>query len=263
MSQEIFVVDAFADEAFSGNPAAVCMLEQDRDDEWLQDIAAEMNLSETAFLMARGAGEWELRWFTPKIEVDLCGHATLASAHVLWQEIGVSFDTLRFHTRSGWLAASRSGESIGLDFPVDPPTAVSDSGLVSETLDIEAEYVGRGRDDLLVVLKNASDVKALKPDLNKVATLEARGVIVTARSDVPRYDFISRFFSPRAGIPEDPVTGSAHCTLGPYWGKRLGKSMLRGFQASARGGVVGVQLLGERVQLLGRAITILKGRLLV
>ena len=263
MSQEIFVVDAFANEAFSGNPAAVCLLDRGREDAWLQNVAAEMNLSETAFLVERRAGEWELRWFTPRIEVDLCGHATLASAHVLWWEIGVSSETLRFHTRSGWLAAIRDGESIGLDFPADSLTPISDPDLVLQILDVEAEYVARGRDDLLVVLRDASDVEKFDPDLNRLATLEARGVIVTATSDQPHYDFISRFFSPRAGIAEDPVTGSAHCTLGPYWGERLRKSTLRGFQASVRGGVVGVKLKGERIQLLGQAITTLKGHLCV
>ena len=256
MSQEIFVVDAFADKAFSGNPAAVCLLDQDREDEWLQCVAVEMNLSETAFLVEQATGEWGLRWFTPAIEVDLCGHATLASAHVLWQELGVSFETLRFHTRSGCLTASRSGGSIGLDFPVDPPTTVTNPDLINETLGVEAEYIGCGRDDLLVVLKNASDVRGLEPDMTRLATLQTRGVIVTAQSDRPEYDFISRFFSPRAGIPEDPVTGSAHCVLGVYWGEHLGKSVLRGYQASVRGGVVGVQLLG-------RAVTTLKGRLLI
>ena len=262
MKQDIFIVDAFADKPYSGNPAAICLLEHAREDTWMQDVAAEMNLSETAFLVSKSPEEWALRWFTPKVEVDLCGHATLASAHVLWHDLGVEQETLHFHTRSGRLTANREAESIGLDFPADPSepiSAVPDE--LIKSLGVEPESVSRGRDDLMVVLPHADDVHRLEPDMPRLAMLDVRGVIVTAIDERPEYDFVSRFFAPRAGIPEDPVTGSAHCTLGPYWGDRLGKSTLRGFQASPRGGVVGVRLKGERVQLLGQAITILKGQL--
>ncbi|MEN8166411.1 MAG: PhzF family phenazine biosynthesis protein [Pseudomonadota bacterium] len=258
MMQEIFIVDAFAERPYTGNPAAVCLLDQAREDRWMQAVAAEMNLSETAFLVARDTGAWELRWFTPKTEVDLCGHATLASAHVLWSEFGVGPETLRFHTRSGRLTAVRDNERIGLDFPADPPTPVSTPDGLIEALNAEPESVYRGREVLLVVLTHAAELCALEPDMGRLARLDARGVIVTAESDRSEYDFVSRFFAPRAGIPEDPVTGSAHCTLGLYWGERFGKSALQGFQTSARGGTVAVRLKGERVELWGRAVTTLK-----
>jgi len=261
MSREIYCVDAFADAPFAGNPAAVCLVDTAVDDRWMQSVAAEMNLSETAFLVPLAEQGWGLRWFTPALEVDLCGHATLASAHVLWCEIGVEQARLRFHTRSGWLTADLEDRWISLDFPADSPEATAPpSGLVA-ALGAEPESVYRGRNKLLVVLSDADAVRDLEPDMRRVAELDVTGVMVTAQSDGQEYDFVSRFFAPRAGIPEDPVTGSAHCTLGPYWGKQLGKSVLRGFQASARGGVVGVQLRGERVKLLGQAVTTLKGRL--
>lgn len=261
MKQEIFIIDAFADRPYTGNPAAVCLLDQAREDQWMQAVAAEMNLSETAFLVARADGVWDLRWFTPKTEVDLCGHATLASAHVLWHEYGIGHKILQFHTRSGWLTASCEGELISLDFPADPPEPISTFDVLIEALCSEPDSVCRGCEDLLVVLAHADVVRGLEPDLFRLETLDVRGVIVTAVSDRPEYDFISRFFAPRAGIPEDPVTGSAHCTLGPYWGDRLGKSKLLGYQASSRGGVVGVRLRDERVELQGRATTTLKGEL--
>lgn len=261
MNETIFVVDAFADVPFAGNPAAVCLLTGEKDADWMQRVAAEMNLSETAFLIEHATGEWGLRWFTPKVEVDLCGHATLASAHVLWRECGVSADTLRFTTRSGLLTARREGESVCLDFPADPPAAAVPADTLIAALGVEPLWVGRGRDDLLVVLDSAERVRSLAPDMTRLASLDARGVIVTAAGDRPEYDFVSRFFGPGVGIPEDPVTGSAHCCLAPYWAARLGKSALWGNQASARGGVVGVELHGERVHLLGRAVTVLKGAL--
>ena len=264
MNERLFIVDAFAERPFSGNPAAVCLLGAEREAGWMQQLAAEMNLSETAFLRARGAGEWDLRWFTPVTEVDLCGHATLASAHVLWCELGAADARLSFHTRSGVLRAERSGAAIALDFPADPPTPVSDAGLieaVTRGLGLRPQWLGRGRDDLVAVLDDPRALRALEPEMDVLASLEARGIIVTAASEAPAYDFVSRFFGPRAGIPEDPVTGSAHCCLGPYWGERLGKSRLRAYQASARGGVLDVELQGARIRLEGRAVTVLEGEL--
>lgn len=257
----MFVVDAFADRPFSGNPAAVCLLDREADSRWLQAVAAEMNLSETAFLLRNGADRWQLRWFTPKVEVDLCGHATLASAHVLWRELGERRDTLAFVTRSGVLSAQRDDENIVLDFPADPPRAVEVPAGLADALGVTPETVSRGRDDLLVVLPDAESVRRLAPDLRLLESIDTRGVIVTATSNDPGYDFVSRFFAPRAGIPEDPVTGSAHCLLGPYWAERLDKTELRGYQASPRGGSVGVGINGQRIRLIGRAVTMLKGRL--
>lgn len=263
MKPDIYIVDAFTDTPFAGNPAAVCLLDQVVDDSWKQKVASEMNLSETAFLVSQSEGAWGLRWLTPTIEVDLCGHATLASAHVLWSEIGIGQEVLRFHTRSGWLAARSEEDWIVLDFPADPPALIEAPDGLAEALGVTPESVYRGREDLLVVLGQADVVRGLKPDIRGLAELDVRGVMVTAPGNGREHDFVSRFFGPRAGIPEDPVTGSAHCTLGPYWGERLGKSELQGFQASARGGVVGVRLMGERVELLGKAITTLRGRLCV
>lgn len=259
MGCEIYTVDAFANRPFTGNPAAVCLLDAAADKAWMQAVANEINLSETAFLLRKADEEWELRWFTPKVEVNLCGHATLASAHVLWREAGIQTQLLRFHTRSGVLIATRDANEICLDFPADPVAlAASPAGLESG-LGVEVQSVYRGREKFLVVLPDANAVRDLTPDLPFLMSLDAQGVIVTAQSDRPSYDFISRFFAPKAGVPEDPVTGSAHCALGPFWGGRLGKSMLRGFQASARGGAVGVRLHGERVELRGEALTVQKG----
>jgi PhzF family phenazine biosynthesis protein len=202
-----------------------------------------------------------LRWFTPQQEVDLCGHATLAAAHVLWQELGVGADVLRFNTRSGLLTATQEDASILLDFPADPPQAVDIPEHLEEALQSEPELALRGRDDLLVVLAEADRLRGLEPDFDRLAELEARGVIVTALSDQPEYDFVSRFFAPKLGIPEDPVTGTAHCTLAPYWGKRLAKTQMVGYQCSSRGGKVGMHWVDERVHLSGQAVTILRGQL--
>jgi PhzF family phenazine biosynthesis protein len=263
MGRELFIVDAFADTAFTGNPAAVCLLDrlldQDCDSNWMQAVAAEMNLSETAFLLPLNEGEWALRWFTPTTEVDLCGHGTLAAAHVLWREAGHREERLRFQTRSGWLIADREEGRIGLDFPADPPLSLPPDERISAALGSEPISLFRGREDLMACFAKAEEVYRLAPDMERLAGLDARGIIVTAASDQAEYDFISRFFAPAAGIPEDPVTGAAHCTLGPYWGERLGRSTLRGYQASRRGGVVEVRLMNQRVKLLGTAMTTLKG----
>ena len=261
MGQEIFQVDAFTDRPFLGNPAGVCLLEQPRSDSWMQSIAAEMNLSETAFLYREPQG-YNLRWFTPAMEVDLCGHATLASAHILWQ-VGAlrEADVARFQTRSGQLTAWRGeGGWIEMDFPSDFPEALQEAGDVTRALGVSADYVGRGRFDYLVMVESENMVRGIKPDFTALRALPARGTIVTALSDRPEFDFVSRFFAPAAGIDEDPVTGSAHCTLAPFWASRLEKTSMVGFQASARSGIVGVRIEGDRVILRGQAVTVLQGQ---
>ena len=255
-----FVIDAFAQRPFEGNPAAVCLLSAPADAKWMQLVAREMNLSETAFVSPRGAG-FDLRWFTPTVEVDLCGHATLASAHALWNH-GVSgaSATLKFFTRSGELNARRDGDWIALDFPSTPAMEVEPPVELARGLGLIPSWVGQSRFDYLCELESEAEVRALAPDMALFAKIETRGVIVTARSSGD-FDFVSRFFAPNAGVPEDPVTGSAHCTLGPYWAERLGKTDLVAWQASQRGGLVKVSVRGERVLLSGRAITIAEGRL--
>jgi PhzF family phenazine biosynthesis protein len=256
------VVDAFTDRPFAGNPAAIVPLAVWKDDAWLQNVAMEMNLSETAFLVKESDG-YRLRWFTPKVEVALCGHATLASAHVLWSEGYVSpAEEVHFHTKSGLLKATRKESWIELDFPVKPPTDTSPPPGLLEALGTSAQYVGRNEFDYLVEVESEDEVRRLAPDFARLASLEVRGVIVTSRSATPQYDFVSRFFAPRAGVNEDPVTGSAHCCLGPYWQGRLGKSEFIAFQASARGGVIRVRVVGDRTYLGGQAVTVLRGELL-
>jgi PhzF family phenazine biosynthesis protein len=255
-------VDAFTDRAFAGNPAAVCLLPSARDDAWMQQVAREMNLAETAFLIRRADG-FDLRWFSPALEVDLCGHATLASAHVLWEERHLDAgQTARFHTRSGLLSASRGDGLIWLDFPATPAQPVSSSPDLERAIGAGFKFLGRTAFDYLVELESEAEVRSLEPDMSRLAHLGGRGVIVTARSENGSYDFVSRFFAPGAGIPEDPVTGSAHCGLGPYWAARLGKKELVGYQASARGGTVRVRLEGDRAHLGGHAVTVLRGELL-
>ena len=254
-------IDAFTSEPFRGNPAAVCFLDRDRDSEWMQRVAAEMNLSETAFLLPRDDG-WSLRWFTPTIEVDLCGHATLASAHALWQErlLG-EHDAARFHTRSGLLTAERQGEWIELDFPDQVAEAIDAPDGLLEALGVrEPIWVGRNPMDYLVEIGSEELLEALRPDHSRLRTMTARGVIVTSRG-TGEYDFVSRFFAPGSGIDEDPVTGSSHCALAPYWAPRLGKTEFLAYQASPRGGVLRVRLAGDRVKLGGRAVTVLRGEL--
>ncbi|MDQ1376230.1 MAG: hypothetical protein QOF81_1231 [Acidimicrobiaceae bacterium] len=255
----IFQVDAFATEPFRGNPAAVCLLETSRSDQWMQSVAAEMNLAETAFI-ARLDDGFGLRWFTPTVEVDLCGHATLASAHVLW-EVGEAQPRLDFHTRSGLLSAERTESGIRLDFPADPVTAVDPPTGLATTLGAEPVQVGRGRSFYLVELADGATVRALAPDIAAIAALDASGVIVTAAGD-GQSDFVSRLFAPALGIDEDPVTGAAHCCLAPFWEAKLGRSTMVGYQASARGGFVGVEVAGDRVLLSGQAVTVLRGELL-
>lgn len=261
MGLRIVQVDAFTDTPFRGNPAAVCVLPDERDAAWMQAVAAEMNLSETAFLLKRADG-FGLRWFTPAVEVDLCGHATLASAHVLWEDRHLAREAqARFHTKSGLLTADRRGEWIELDFPVKPATPATPPPGLAEALGAAPKYVGRNQFDYLVEVDSEDTVRALAPDHAALAKLPVRGVIVTSRASTHGFDFVSRFFAPGSGIAEDPVTGSSHCALGPFWGARLGKTQMLAYQASARGGVVRVRLAGERVALGGQAVTVLRGEL--
>lgn len=262
MGQSILQVDAFTDRPFAGNPAGVCLLSAAADAKWMQQVAAEMNLAETAFLYREG-DEFHLRWFTPTLEVDLCGHATLASAYVLWSGGHLSpGEQARFRTLSGLLTADQRGDWIELDFPAEPASATAPPENLIEALGIEPVNVGRSRVDLLVEVAGEQVVRGLQPDMGLLTTVPTRGVIVTSRSDTPGFDFVSRFFGPAVGVPEDPVTGSAHCCLGPYWAEQLGKDELVGYQASARGGIVRVRLAGDRVKLIGQAVTVLQGELL-
>lgn len=261
MSVPLFVVDAFATAPFTGNPAAVCLLSGPAESGWMQALAAEMNLSETAFISPRADG-WDLRWFTPKVEVTLCGHATLAGAHTLWETgrapAGVA---IRFHTQSGWLNVSQTGPDITLDFPAMPVTACPAPDGLTAALGAKPLFVGRNELDYLVEVESAAVLGRLRPDFPALAGLPARGVIVTSDSDRAGVDFLSRFFAPAAGVNEDPVTGSAHCALGPFWQERLDRPDLVGFQASPRGGLVRVGVRGNRVLLGGRAVTVLRGLL--
>lgn len=254
---KIHVVNAFvSDGRDSGNPAAVCVLEEDIPDEDKQEVARLAGLSETAFLLEK-EGLFGLRWFTPKVEVDLCGHATLASAHVLW-ETGLlpERDEARFFTKSGILTATRSEGLVEMDFPVLEPRPVDVPEELLAAIDRKPLYVGRNEFDHVALYESERVVRDAVPKLERVTKLGSRGLVITARSDSPRYDFVSRFFAPNAGIGEDPVTGSAHCCLCPFWSSRLGKKRLVGYQASERGGVVHVKLVGDRVFLAGRAVTV-------
>ena len=258
-----FVVDAFTNRPFAGNPAAVVPLDHWKDDRWLQNVAMEMNLSETAFFVPNANG-FDLRWFTPKAEVDLCGHATIASAVALAQ-LGQLPDGSRvaFSTRSGVLGAERQGSRIVLDFPAliarkcEPPP-----GLL-ESLQVAGKCVGKSKFDFLIEVSSESALREIKPDFKLLASVECRGVIVTAPGNDPQFDFVSRFFAPAVGVDEDPVTGSAHCLLAPYWGARLGKSKMVAYQASARGGIVHVEVRGERVMLGGEGVIFATGELTI
>ena len=262
MPLPLYQVDAFTDEAFRGNPAAVCLLGEAAPEEWMQRVAAEMNLSETAFLTPRDDG-YRLRWFTPTVEVELCGHATLASAHVLWESGQLRPDDVaRFHTRSGLLTAARDEGDITLDFPASPSEDAAAPEGLAEALGVTPRRVARGRYDYLVEVDSGETVRRLAPDFRALGEIEVeRGVIVTAPG-ADGVDFVSRFFAPAAGVDEDPVTGSAHCCLGPYWSRRLGRTDLVGYQASERGGTVRVAVCGDRVLLGGRAVTVFRGELL-
>lgn len=263
MAIEIYQADAFTEKPFGGNPAAVCIMPGPADPAWMQHVARDMNLSETAFLYRERDG-YNLRWFTPTVEVEICGHATLASAHILWEEGRVSRgEGIEFYTLSGVLTASIDGGMINLDFPSEPEHETDAPPGLIQSLGITPVYVGRNRFDYLVEVESAEEVRAIRPDFALLGTIPVRGVIVTSASDMPEYDFIARFFGPASGINEDPATGSAYCCLGPYWEKELGKSEFLAYQASERGGVIGVRVRGERVKLMGKAVTVFKGTMCV
>ena len=262
IAQLIYQVDAFTRTPFAGNPAAVCLLPEPASEDWMRNVAREMNLSETAFLVRR-AQDYDLRWFTPSVEIDLCGHGTLASAHVLWETGEERPDeTLRFHTRSGPLSASMDGDWIELNFPATPVVTCDVPPGLLEALGASATFVGKSVFDYLVEVDNEREVRATAPDMGALSRLDCRGVIVTSRSDDPEFDFVSRFFAPATGLDEDPVTGSAHCALGPYWQSRLGKSEFTARQVSERGGDLRVRVDGERVRIAGQAVTVMRAELL-
>jgi PhzF family phenazine biosynthesis protein len=264
MKLPIYQIDAFTDRVFGGNPAAVVPLDAWLPDATLQSIAAENNLAETAYFVPEADG-YRLRWFTPTVEVDLCGHATLASAHLIFERLKTGTTNVRFQTRSGLLEVNKAGQTLALDFPALVPTRIDDSGLragLTQALGAEPDEVWKAR-DVIAVFKNASDVIGLRPDFAAVARLDAWAVLVTAPGDGPDVDFVSRFFAPGRGIAEDPVTGSAHCELIPYWSKRLGKAKLSARQVSARGGVLECEHRGERVSIAGKAVLYMEGTIYV
>lgn len=256
---KIYQVDAFTDKPFRGNPAAVCILESKPTDRWMQDIASEMNLAETAFLLKEGDG-YNLRWFTPSSEIELCGHATLASAHILMEKgYIIEGQEIDFYTKSGLLTAVSQDGWIRLNFPATPEKEEKAPVELIEALNIDPLYVGKNIFDYIVEVHNEEIVRNLEPDFTKLLKVDMRGVIVTSRSK--DYDFVSRFFAPEVGVFEDPVTGSAHCCLGPYWKSKLGKDELIAYQASSRGGVLRVRVVDDRVLILGKAVTVLEGEI--
>ncbi|QDV40820.1 Trans-2,3-dihydro-3-hydroxyanthranilate isomerase [Stieleria neptunia] len=264
----IWQVDAFATRPFSGNPAAICLLESPRDSEWMQQVAVEMNLSETAFVVPTGRpNKFHLRWFTPAVEVDLCGHATLGAAHTLIEQKRVDPSRpILFQTRSGCLSCQCEGPSITMDFPVTPPSGAVDPATIADLQDalgVAVNHVAKSNEDVFAVVESEQTLRSVCPDFGRLAKIETRGVIITAASSTAGVDFVSRFFAPRFGINEDPVTGSAHCCLAPYWSQRLGRSSLTGYQASRRGGLVHTQVIGDRVQLSGQAVTMMEARFLI
>ncbi|MBE9117172.1 PhzF family phenazine biosynthesis protein [Lusitaniella coriacea LEGE 07157] len=262
MRQPIIQVDAFTNTPFRGNPAAVCVLNASQDGDWMQTVAQEMNLSETAFLEKRKDG-FNLRWFTPTIEVPLCGHATLASAHVLWSEGYLSpNEVARFHTQSGLLMARKQGDWIELNFPANPVQTIVVPPELEQALGVPIKSVWHNSLGYLVEVEAAESVRQMQPNIALLKTLPVDGVIVTSQDDREKYDFISRFFAPALGVDEDPVTGAAHCCLAPFWRSRLGKDSFLAYQASTRGGVLKVRYDGEsRVFLSGQAVTVLRGEL--
>jgi len=254
-SLPMYQVDAFSAVPFAGNPAGVCFLDHPRPDAWMQAVAMEMNLSETAFLLPENDG-YRLRWFTPAAEVRLCGHATLASAHTLWETGRLQPDKMaNFYTLSGLLTARKNGDWIELNFPARSLETVEVPGL-GQALGVHPTYIAKNIDDYLVEVATEAEVRAINPDFAALKALPVRGTVVTARSSSSEYDFVSRFFAPAVGVNEDPVTGSAHCCLTPYWAGKLGKTELSAYQASRRGGVLRVRLEGERVVLAGQAVTV-------
>ncbi|MBL7128270.1 MAG: PhzF family phenazine biosynthesis protein [Ignavibacteria bacterium] len=263
MNCPIYIVDAFTDKAFKGNPAAVCLLNEDVDSNWMQSVAAEMNLSETAFLRKSSKG-FELRWFTPEVEVDLCGHATLASAHILWESsLLENSEVAIFNSKSGVLTAEKKNKEIELNFPSMSIKEIGGTKELQEALGIDFVYSGKAKGYYIFEVESEDIVINTKPDFSALKKITDCGVIVTSKSFSKEFDFVSRFFAPAYGINEDPVTGSAHCVLGPYWMKKLNKNNMRAFQASKRGGVLSIRVEDERVYIAGEAVTVLKGELLV
>ncbi len=261
MKIPLYQVDAFTDQAFHGNPAGVCCLSAPRPNQWMQCVAQEMNLSETAFLLEENDG-YRLRWFTPAVEVDLCGHATLASAHILWETGRLGRDkTAKFYSRSGLLSASLEKNYIQLNFPVKRLELVTIPEELSTLLGVKPVFVGKNQFDYLVEVENEEILRSLQPDMTRLSQIPVRGVIVTCAATTPGYDFISRFFAPRVGVPEDPVTGSAHCCLTPYWSEKLHKQSMLAFQASPRGGELRLRLQDDRVLISGQAVTVFQGEL--
>ena len=258
MSIPIYQVDAFTSQLFAGNPAAVCPLEQWLSGRQMQQIAAENNLSETAFFVPKGEG-YDLRWFSPTTEVDLCGHATLATAHVLFHHLDARKETLHFYTRSGTLTVSRQGQQYMMDFPVDILEPALAPRILTEALQVEPKEVQLGREDYLVIVGTEAEVRALQPDFRKLKSVNSRGVIVSAPGE--EVDFVSRCFFPNYGVDEDPVTGSAHTTLIPYWAECLNKQELSARQLSRRGGALSCTMLGERVAIAGAAVTYMVGEI--
>ncbi|MBX3364746.1 MAG: PhzF family phenazine biosynthesis protein [Phycisphaeraceae bacterium] len=256
----LFHVDAFTERTFCGNPAAVVPLEAWPEDDLMQHIAHENNLAETAFFVPRETGAYDIRWFTPTTEVDLCGHATLASAHVLWKHLGVAGDNLVFHSRSGALPVARDRDMLVLDFPARPAASVPVTPEIAAALGRMPAELYQAR-DYMAVFENKRDVHELVPDMAALAAIASHGFIVTAPAT--RHDFVCRFFAPAVGVPEDSVTGSAHCTLVPFWAKRLGKSSLTSHQVSRRGGELFCQDRGDRILIGGRCADYLTGQISV
>ena len=264
---KILHIDAFASRPFTGNPAVVCLLTESKTEEWMQSVAAEMNLSETAFVTRQsdaGENRFDLRWFTPTVEVDLCGHATLAASHALWQSGWLAADeAVIFDSRSGELRAEKIGDRIFLNFPATPAKLGELPTEISDAMNVKPVFTGFSREDCLIEVETVYEVKNVKIDFQRLAKYPIRGVILTAISEDPNFDFISRFFGPAVGVDEDPVTGSAHCCLAPYWAAKLSKPELSAFQASKRGGELLLRLDGDRVHIGGKAITIKQGELLI
>jgi PhzF family phenazine biosynthesis protein len=263
MAIPIFQVDAFTEEPFKGNPAGVCLLRDPAEASWMQSVAAEMNLAETAFPCPEGDG-FQLRWFTPKVEVKLCGHATLATAHILWEQgILPEGSEARFQTLSGLLTARRYGRLVELDFPARPPQPGPPvwAEAVVGALGIKPVSIAMSAEDILFEAADEEAVRSVEPDFATLSSLPARGVIVTSRSSGRDFDFVSRFFAPAVGIDEDPVTGSSHTVLVPYWAAKLGKRSFTAYQASARGGILRLKFEGDRVKIAGNAVTVIRGEL--
>ena len=257
----LHLVDAFAERPFAGNPAAVCLLDAPRPTEWMQQLAFELGYSETAFVL-RTEGGLSLRWFTPRVEVALCGHATLASAHVLWS-VGRAHGPISFNTQSGVLTAERKGRHVFIDLPRVPVVEAPPPIGLMGALGFRPSVIKGAGDDVLLELPDEEAVRKAAPDLRALGLVKARGVIITARSKAPEFDFVSRFFAPASGIDEDPVTGSAHCALAPYWSERLEKKTLRARQLSRRGGTLELEVLPERVRMGGHAVTVFTGALAI